>query len=105
MTFSVSRDFGTFEWAGGNLFTVFCQPKRVLDSEMWKLIYDVLRFNACARRILKEPVSKGAEMSIGEYLENEGYSESFRDNYLIVSCCLIVMWRRAIADYVFWYSL
>lgn len=87
MTFSVSRDFGAFEWAGGNLFTVFCQPKRVFDAEMWKLIYDVLKFNACARRILKKPVVKGVEMSIGEYLEKEGYSESFRDNYLIVSKC------------------
>lgn len=28
-------------------------------------------------------------MSIGEYLEREGYSESFKDNYLIVSWCLI----------------
>lgn len=85
MTFSVSRDLGSFEWAGGNLFTVFCQPKRVFDPEMWKLLYDVLKFNACARRILKEPVVKGVEMSIGEYLEREGYSASFRDNYLIVS--------------------
>lgn len=88
MPFSISRDFGAFEWAGGNLFTVFCQPKRVFDSEMWKLVYDVLRFNACARRILKQSVVKGVEISIGEYLEKEGYSDSFRDNYLIVSRCV-----------------
>jgi predicted NAD/FAD-binding protein len=84
MTFSVSRDNGTFEWAGSNLKTMFCQPSRLLDPKMWRLIYDVLRFNACARRLLV--VSNDFDdRSIGEYLDGEGYSNSFRDNYLIVS--------------------
>lgn len=82
MTFSVSRDRGLFEWAGSNLMTIFCQPYRLLDPNMWRLIYDVLRFNACARSIITS--DSDAEISIGEYLDREGYSESFRDNYLIV---------------------
>ncbi|KAI0076337.1 FAD/NAD(P)-binding domain-containing protein [Panus rudis PR-1116 ss-1] len=85
MTFSVSRDKGLFEWAGNNLMTVFTQPSRLLDTKMWRLIYDVLRFNACARRLVME--KKGGEggddISIGDYLEREGYSDAFRDNYLI----------------------
>jgi predicted NAD/FAD-binding protein len=89
MTFSVSRDGGHFEWAGSNLFTVFCQPTRLLDQNMWRLIYDVLRFNACARRLIigwkKEADSSFLPLSIGEYLAREGYSDSFRDNYLIAS--------------------
>ncbi|EIW81163.1 FAD/NAD(P)-binding domain-containing protein [Coniophora puteana RWD-64-598 SS2] len=82
MTFSVSRDNGLFEWAGNNLSTVFCQPYRLLDPNMWRLVYDVLRFNACSRRAITRGAS-GQELSIGEYLEREGYSDSFRDNYLI----------------------
>ncbi|KAL1760274.1 hypothetical protein FB107DRAFT_245825 [Schizophyllum commune] len=82
MTFSVSRDNGAFEWAGDNLFSVFCQPKRLLDPDMWRLWYDVLRFNASARRILKDD-SVSDNVSVGEYLEREGYSDSFKDNYLI----------------------
>ena len=104
MTFSVSRDEGQFEWAGSNLMTVFCQPSRLLDGDMWRLIWDVMRFNACARRLvvgwsesrknrntsrnnenLEEENLEGEEYSIGEYLDREGYSDSFRDNYLIVS--------------------
>ncbi|TRM60581.1 hypothetical protein BD626DRAFT_407170 [Schizophyllum amplum] len=82
MTFSVSRDNGAFEWAGNNLMTVFCQPKRLLDPDMWRLLYDVLRFNACARRILSdEAVSEST--SIGDYLKRERYSGSFTNNYLI----------------------
>ncbi|KAL5524666.1 hypothetical protein ACEPAF_9811 [Sanghuangporus sanghuang] len=82
MTFSVSRDTGKFEWAGGNFFTVFCQPTRLLDPKMWNLIYDVLRFNACARKLILDN-NEDRDMSIGRYLEVNGYSDSFRDNYLI----------------------
>ena len=90
MTFSVSRDGGAFEWAGKNLATIFCQPRRLVDPEMWRMIYDVLRFNVCARRVLLRPLSPGEEeMSIGEYLKREGYSSGFRNNYLIVSFSFI----------------
>ncbi|KAF8074010.1 amine oxidase [Lyophyllum atratum] len=82
MTFSVSRDGGAFEWAGKNLFTVFCQARNLLDPGMWRLVWDVARFNATAGRILVEGEGRKLE-SIGEYLDREGYSASFRDNYLI----------------------
>ena len=88
MTFSVSRDMGAFEWAGDNLMTIFCQPSRLLDLQMWRLIYDVLRFNASAQKFIielgKNNISADEEISIGTYLQRHGYSDSFRDNYLIV---------------------
>ena len=88
MTFAVSRDMGAFEWAGNNLMTVFCQPSRLLDLEMWRLLYDVIRFNASAQRLIVEYETKEVadeELSIGTYLKRHRYSDSFRDNYLIVS--------------------
>ena len=95
MTFAVSRNQGQFEWAGNNLMTVFCQPSRLLDPEIWRLLYDVLRFNACAQKFIldmrEEHESPRDELSIGTYLQQNGYSDSFRDNYLIVcapSCAL-----------------
>ncbi|KAJ6585604.1 FAD/NAD(P)-binding domain-containing protein [Mycena capillaripes] len=87
MTFSVSRDGGSFEWAGKDLMTIFCQPYRLIDPNMWRLIYDVLRFNACARSIITS--ESNADFSIGEYLDREGYSDSFKDNYLIpMTACI-----------------
>ncbi|KAJ4491291.1 FAD/NAD(P)-binding domain-containing protein [Lentinula edodes] len=86
MTFSVSRDHGKFEWAGDTIFTVFCQPRRLIDPNMWRMLYDVLRFNASAQRLVAQWNSGAVdvtEISIGEYLNKEGYSESFTDNYLI----------------------
>ena len=90
MTFSVSRDHGLFEWAGKSLATVFCQPSRLLDMRMWRLLYDVLRFNACARRLVmrkkgqKADEPEGLNISLGEYLKQGGYSDAFRDDYLVV---------------------
>ncbi|KAI0754864.1 FAD/NAD(P)-binding domain-containing protein [Daedaleopsis nitida] len=86
MTFAVSRDMGAFEWAGNNLLTVFCQPSRLLDTEMWRLLYDVIRFNAGAQKMIIDMEQKGVVdegLSIGTYLKQNGYSDSFRDNYLI----------------------
>ena len=80
MTFSVSRDGGAFEWAGTSLRAVFCQTKRVFDPGMWRMLFDIARFNSCAVRVLDE----GGDLSIGEYLRREGYSSQFKDNYLIV---------------------
>ncbi|KAG2009646.1 amine oxidase [Coprinopsis cinerea AmutBmut pab1-1] len=83
MTFSVSSDNGAFEWAGKNLFTVFCQPRRLLDPLMWRMVYDIFRFNACSRKVLMQKDESGTELSIGDYLVRENYSVAFRDNYLI----------------------
>ncbi|KXN88462.1 hypothetical protein AN958_07301, partial [Leucoagaricus sp. SymC.cos] len=81
MTFSVSRDSGAFEWAGKNPFTVFCQQSRLFDSSMWRMLYDVFRFNACSLRFIQRPGER--QISIGQYFREEGYSNAFKNNYLI----------------------
>ncbi|KAH9841479.1 uncharacterized protein C8Q71DRAFT_331646 [Rhodofomes roseus] len=86
MTFSVSRDNGAFEWGGASLGAVFCQAQHLLDPNHWRMLYDVVRFNACARRLLDSRTCglyASEEISIGEYLRREEYSQSFIDNYLI----------------------
>lgn len=92
MTFSVSRDQGLFEWAGTSLNSVFCQRGNLFSPRMWRMIFDIIRFNQYSLDILRagEMGSQGArkaagvpEETIGEYLEREGYSDAFRDDYLI----------------------
>jgi predicted NAD/FAD-binding protein len=85
MTFSVSRMKGVFEWAGRNLFTFFCQARNLIRLEMWIMLYDILRFNACARRILKDSANGHDTLTIGTYLTQHRYSDVFIKNYLIVS--------------------
>ncbi|KAF2664045.1 FAD/NAD(P)-binding domain-containing protein [Microthyrium microscopicum] len=83
MTFSVSRDAGAFEWAGKNPLTLFCQWTNLFNFYHWVMLYDLIRFNAFATDLLRDPKCDQNSMSIGEYLDQGGYSQSFRDNYLL----------------------
>ena len=97
MTFGVSRDAGDFEWASSSIFGIFAQRKNFFKLRMWRLIFDVIRFNHFAVDLLRDeekvikptktansgPHPKPREGSIGEYLDREGYSQVFRDDYLI----------------------
>ncbi len=100
MTFGVSRDQGLFEWSGTSLSAVFAQKSNFFKPRMWQMIFDIVRFNQFALDLLSEEdesevdisgangsakhVGKPArQQSIGEYLDQEGYSEAFRNDYLI----------------------
>lgn len=83
MTFGVSRDDGAFEWSGTSLGALFAQTSNALRPSFWRMIFDIVRFNMFALDLLSSPVAPSKELTIGEYLEREGYSEAFRDDYLI----------------------
>lgn len=104
MTFGVSRDGGEFEWAGTSLASIFAQSRNILSPRMWRMIFDIVRFNQFALDLLKgedesenDPISNGSvtarvpsqvkskrgHESIGDYLDREGYSDAFRNDYLI----------------------
>ena len=88
MTFSVCRDRGVFEWAGTDLGGLFCQRGNIFSPRMWRMIFDILRFNQFALDLIKDPAAPSrtttaAGESIGQYLERGGYSDAFRDDYLI----------------------
>lgn len=96
MTFGVSRDQGLFEWAGTNLGTIFCQKRNIFSLKMWRMIFDIIRFNQFALDVIinaedEQPVketdnvlySVGRMETIGEYLDREGYSDAFCNDYLI----------------------
>ncbi|KAJ2906923.1 FAD/NAD(P)-binding domain-containing protein [Zalerion maritima] len=97
MTFGVSRDYGKYEWSGTNLNGLFCQVGNFFSPSHWRMIYDIVRFNQYALDILiaDDEYQRGVSTSeetrgavrqnetIGEYLDREGYSGAFKDNYLI----------------------
>lgn len=100
MTFGISRDQGAFEWAGSSLSAVFAQRSNILKGRVWQMLFDVIRFNQFALDLLSEaPESENdpsgtendtttlsssvVQESIGDYLIREGYSDAFRDDYLI----------------------
>lgn len=83
MTFGVSRDAGDFEWSGTSLGALFAQPANALRPSFWRMIFDIIRFNIFSLDLLSNTAAPSTQLSIGEYLEREGYSAAFRDDYLI----------------------
>lgn len=83
MTFGVSRDGGAFEWSGTSAGALFAQRGNALSPSFWRMIFDIVRFNIFALDLLSSPAAPSDELTIGEYLEREGYSDAFRDDYLI----------------------
>ncbi|KAL9626595.1 MAG: hypothetical protein Q9204_007183 [Flavoplaca sp. TL-2023a] len=100
MTFGVSRDAGLFEWSGTSLSSIFAQRSNFFRPRMWRMIFDIVRFNQFALDLLSDDEesevdpsgasgsgycwqSPQEQQSIGEYLDREGYSDAFRNDYLI----------------------
>jgi predicted NAD/FAD-binding protein len=89
MTFSVSRDHGLFEWAGTSLSSVFCQIRNFFSPRMWRMLFDIVRFNQYALDLLiahherRSKSCRNDEETIGDYLDRKGYSAAFRNDYLL----------------------
>lgn len=83
MTFGVSRDGGAFEWSGTSLAALFAQRENMVRPAFWRMVFDIVRFNAFALDLLSPSSGGDAGLTIGDYLKREGYSDAFRDDYLI----------------------
>lgn len=81
MSFAVAMPSLDLEWAGSNLDTVFGQRKNLLRPTFWRMLRDILRFNAQAARHLADARESGA--TLGELLQREGYGDTMRDWYLL----------------------
>ena len=54
MTFGVSRNKGAFEWAGTSFDGIFAQRGNLFSPRMWRMLYDVIRFNHYSLDLLCE---------------------------------------------------
>jgi len=81
MSFSVQVADEDIEWSGTNLNTVFAQRKNIANPKFLRMLTDVLRFSKDADRLLADPTT--AELTLGQLLAREGYSDGFTDWYLI----------------------
>jgi predicted NAD/FAD-binding protein len=98
MSFSCRVDHANLEWAGTSFASLFAQPRNAFRADFWRMLRDIVRFNRETTRLA------GAEapwsISLGEYLEAEGYSAVFRDWYLLPMAA--AFWsspRRDILDF------
>ncbi|KIR62576.1 amine oxidase [Cryptococcus bacillisporus CA1873] len=82
MSFSLSRDHGAFEWASNDLWSLFCQSSNFFRPRVYRMMWDIFRFHVFAKDLLSEE-GESEQLSIGEYLDREGYSQSFKEDYLL----------------------
>lgn len=81
MSFSASIDDGRVEWAGDNLNTLFAQRRNLLSAAHWRMLRDILHFNRDGKRVLQ--TGKDANITLGEFLDRQGYSNELRYRYLL----------------------
>ncbi len=78
MSFAVSLEDGRFEYAAPGLFA---QRRNLLRPRFWSMLSEILRFYREA------PADLGAltdpDLTLGDYLKREGFSEAFRDDHLL----------------------
>lgn len=80
MSFSVQIERENLAWAGASLGTLFGDKKNLLRPKFWRMVRDVLRFNRAAPAFLE---AQDASLTVGEYLQQQGYSEVFAQWYLL----------------------
>ena len=85
MSFAVSVGPHRFEWCGSNLASLFAQPSNAVSPRFWRMLRDIARFNREATELATsaQDVSGRLDSPLGDYLQREGYSDAFRDHYLL----------------------
>lgn len=81
MSFAASLDAGRFEYSGSGVSGLLGQKSNVLRPRFWRMLRDILRFYKEAPGLLARPEYEG--MSLGTYLEREGYGRSFVEDHLL----------------------
>ena len=87
MSFSVqvpgARGFGSLEWSGSNLATVFAQKRNLVSPRFLGMLTDLLRFNRLCTRLAVE--GKDAELTepLRAFLERHRFGNAFRDWYFL----------------------
>ncbi|OQW70317.1 MAG: FAD-dependent oxidoreductase [Proteobacteria bacterium ST_bin11] len=93
MSFSVKCERSGLEYKGGDLNGLFAQRRNLLSPTFIKMIADILRFNKQAVQWL---ASGDDETTLSGYLATQGFSEAFKQHYIIPMGAAI--WSASEAD-------
>jgi predicted NAD/FAD-binding protein len=80
MSFSVKCAGSGLEYNGSTINSLFAQRSNLLRPSFYRMIRDILRFNREAPELLD---CNDIELSLADYLGQQGYSEEFVRQYLI----------------------
>lgn len=81
MSFAASLRGGALEYSGTDLNGVLGQRRNLFRPSFWRMMKDILRFYERAPGFLREPEAE--TMSLGAYLDREGYNRDFVRDHLL----------------------
>lgn len=86
MSFAVSLDGGRFEY-GSSFAGYLGQRRNLVRPSFLRMTHDVLRFNRLAPKLLER--SEDLDVTIGDFIAEAGFSDAFRDRYLVpMAACI-----------------
>jgi predicted NAD/FAD-binding protein len=83
MSFSVQLPAEGLAWSGSNLNSVFAQRRNLLRPRFWRMLREILRFNALTTDLARREAEAELRMPIGEFLDRHGFSKEFRGWYFL----------------------
>ena len=86
MSFAASLESGRFEYSS-SFAGYFAQRRNVMRPSFLRMTHDILRFNRLAPRLLDR--SENLDFTIGDFVDDAGLSDAFRDRYLVpMAACI-----------------
>lgn len=82
MSFSVKCDRSGLEYCGSSMNAIFAQRRNLLRPGFYRMLRDILRFNEEGTAVARASDTDHT-LTVGEYLEYNGYSAAFREQYLL----------------------
>ena len=79
MGFSIKSEVKNLEYAGNSLKSVFAQKRNYFRPSFLQMLIDIIRFNKKA----KTEKSLSPDVTLGQYLDQNAYSQSFINHYII----------------------
>jgi predicted NAD/FAD-binding protein len=71
------------EWAGTNLNSLFAQRKNIFKLSFLRMIWDIVKFNKLCTRLAVNNGLANLQLSVGEFIQQHGFSKEFRDWYFL----------------------
>ena len=80
MSFSATNEATGFCYGAAGFDRLFAQKKQLVNPQFYRMIWDTLRFYRAGRELVKDP---NLDITLGDYLAGNGYSNVFRDNHIV----------------------
>ncbi len=86
MTFSVSDESTGLEYNATTMDKLFCQRSNLFKPRFYRMVLDIIRFYKQANELLD---STDDELTLGEYLQQNHYSQTFIDDHILPMACAL----------------